>query len=702
MFHVDRSTTGSQSGKIPSLRPTVTSLAAWTSIVCLCPCLAQSASLAATPKETEANDTKVILYQPQELQPYVSYLHSHAQPSIQYMLQLFRTYDLVILAERTHPETTQWEFIYELTSHPEFVAKVGHVFTEYGSVSQQKALEQVLSAPNLDEATLSQKCIDLLRNFPLWPYGWHNNNIFEYLKKLYHLNQSLPAESRIALYFSDVPWQWEGKTPDDYARYWSTEIPQRDRIMANHIVARFREILQSSASRKKALVVMNTRHAFKTGGSNVADFLFQAFPNQTANVMFNMTAFDMSGVSGEYQGTYNRPIRDGLWDAAFWKLGNVPVGFDLKDSPFGRDLFDLHTYFALSGNLKYENVFTGMVFYQPLSRHRVASSIPGYYDEGFKQTVLRRAKLMPSNDYQQIEKFIRALRQETQPQPPRKEYWLSKGDKRPWCRLEFQIGPRPTPPSASVQDQGQPNQNASVAPGVPQPAEPLPSGEEILERCLKSTGGREALARINNRQIRGTVEIKPLGLKGLLTMCQTRPNLYYAQMDIAGQVTVRQGTNGEVVWELNPMTGPRVITGQEKALVLAQYAFDETRYRETYDSIQCLGVELIEGQPCYKVVQSAKGAVPVTVYYSKETGLAMKARYTIPAPTGVQEVETTMTDYRPVDGILYAHRTVQKIGNMETLTLIESIKHDVAVDKQQFDLPEAIRTVVGREEGAPR
>lgn len=240
-----------------------------------------------------------------------------------------------------------------------------------------------------------------------------------------------------------------------------------------------------------------------------------------------------------------------------------------------------------------------------------------------------------------------------------------------------------------------------MAPRVPQPTEPLPSGEEILERCLKSTGGREALTRINNRLIRGTVEIKPAGLQGLLAVYQARPNRYYAQIDIAGQMTVRQGTDGEVVWELNPMTGPRVLTGQEKALLLSQYAFDETRYRETYDSIQCLGVELIDGRPCYKVVQNAKRAMPVTVYYSKETGLALKACYTIPDTTGAQEVETTMADYRPVDGILYAHRTVQKIGNMETLTLIESIQHDVAMDKQQFDLPEIIRTMVDREKGAP-
>jgi len=484
MFQVNHRNTGSRSGRTLDLRLAITSLVAWNSMVFLCPCLAQNPPAAAMPKEADADGTKVIFYQPQELQPYVSYLHGHAQPAVEYVLQLFRTYDLVILAERTHPETTQWEFIYELTSHPEFTAKVGHVFTEYGSVSQQKALEQVLSTPDLEESALNRKCIELLRNFPLWPYGWHNNNIFEYLKKLYSLNRTVPANNRIALYFSDVPWQWEGKTPEDYVRYWSTEIPQRDRIMANHIVARFQEILQSSASRKKALVIMNTRHAFRTGGNNTGDFLLQAFPKKTANVMFNMTALDMGGLSGEYQETYNRPIQNGLWDAAFWKSGNTPLGFDFNGSPFGKDLFDLHTYFTLSGNLRYEDVFTGMVFYQPLSQHMVASSIPGYYDEPFKQTVLRRAKLMAKDDYARIEKFIHALPQEAQPQPPQKEYWLSKDDKQPWCRLEFKIGPRPMPSSASPQDRGRSSQNDSVVSGDLKPTEPLPSGEEFLERCL--------------------------------------------------------------------------------------------------------------------------------------------------------------------------------------------------------------------------
>lgn len=93
--------------------------------------------------------TKIIFYDPNEVQPYVSYLKNNAKQPLEYVMELFETYDLVILSERTHPETSQWEFIYKLTSDPKFIESVGHIFTEYGSVSQQPSLEKFMNTNNL-------------------------------------------------------------------------------------------------------------------------------------------------------------------------------------------------------------------------------------------------------------------------------------------------------------------------------------------------------------------------------------------------------------------------------------------------------------------------------------------------------------------------------------------------------------------------
>lgn len=355
---------------------------------------------------TDSIERKIVLYDPEEIQPYVSYLKNNAKPPVKYIMELFGSYDLIVLSERTHPETTQWDLIYELTCDSRFIENVGHIFTEYGSVVQQHALEQFMNTSDLEERQIERKSIGLLRNFPIWPTGWTNNNIFNYLKKLYQLNQSLSVGKKIKLYFSDVPWTWRGKTKADFDLYWKTTVANRDQIMADRVEAKFREILKSGSKRRKALVIMNTRHAYKIGDKNTGTYLFEKFPGKVANVMLNKIAVDFADTKRDYD---QRPkrflVQNGKWDTAFWMLGNSPSGFNFKGSPFGKDQFDLHSRYT---QFKYEDVFTGMIFYQPLDKHMIENNIPGYFDDEFKQVVLQRAKLKDEAYYNHVTKILAA------------------------------------------------------------------------------------------------------------------------------------------------------------------------------------------------------------------------------------------------------------------------------------------------------
>jgi hypothetical protein len=647
--------------------------------------------------------TKIIFYDPNEVQPYVSYLKDNAKPPLEYVMELFETYDLVILSERTHPETTQWEFIYKLTSDPKFIESVGHIFTEYGSVLQQPSLEEFLNTSDLSEKEVGRKIIRILRNFPTHPYGWNNNNFFDYLKRLYRLNQSLAADRKIKLYFSNVPWQWEGKTKEDYDLYWKTEMPNRDKIMADRIISKFHEILESDSKRRKALVIMNTRHAYKTGGSfNTGDFIFREFPKKTANVMFNTTASDFGDVSGGNEQTImDLSIQEGKWDTAFWMLGNTPLGFDFKHSPFGKDQFDLHSGFAYSG-LEYEDVFTGMIFYQPLGKHMVASNIPGYYDEDFKQIVLKRARLKGDEDHNRLVRMFGNLETNPNALNKRKQYWHDRTGKNWWCRLEFRIGFDPIRPNISLNDMQSSVKSLQPVKVDLAPGEILPSGEEIIERSIKQTGRREVLSKIKNRLVKGTVEVGQF--KAATITYLARPNKCYSSVKIeldsattgVATITVEQGTNGEVVWELHSMTGPRIMEDQEKILMLLQFNFDETNYQQCYDKIECVGMEQVEGEICYKVIQTPKQAGPITVYYSKESGLTVKSTYTLEHQSEKIKVENLTSDYKKVGGILYPHHVVHKAMNIDTQFIVESIEHNVEMPKDRFDLPEAIHKILER------
>ncbi len=102
-----------------------------------------------------------------EIRPYVDYIKVNAKELIDYIVSLFDEFDVVVIAERDHRETTQWDFIYLLVSDPIFIKKVGFLFTEYGSVTQQDELDVFLNSKIIEEIRI----LNILRNFILWPEG---------------------------------------------------------------------------------------------------------------------------------------------------------------------------------------------------------------------------------------------------------------------------------------------------------------------------------------------------------------------------------------------------------------------------------------------------------------------------------------------------------------------------------------------------
>ncbi len=346
-----------------------------------------------------------VRYKPKpEIQAYVNYLNSDkVQDPKEYVLQLFDKYDVDILAEADHRETTQWDFIYQLVSDPRFINKVGNIFTEYGSVYLQPQLEEFLNKKQLDTNAILQ----LMRDFMPNPEGWDHNNFYDFLQKLYALNQPLSADAKIHLYFSDQPSSWDDFVapypylPNRYQIFYLDDphqgdfINPRDRIMAMRIYTKFQDIVREKQPRQKALVIMNTRHGFgyikqiddpdnhfAYIGQNVGGYLMQWMPDQVANVMIHFAP-----AAGSLH-----LLQDGKWDAAFLCTNNKSAGFNFSDAanPFGKDVFDYGQIPSSWGN--YQDIFTGLVFYKPLNAQQFCTNIKDFYDDAYKKLVYVRVK----------------------------------------------------------------------------------------------------------------------------------------------------------------------------------------------------------------------------------------------------------------------------------------------------------------------
>ncbi|MFC1484713.1 hypothetical protein ACFL6Q_06685, partial [Candidatus Neomarinimicrobiota bacterium] len=95
-----------------------------------------------------------------------------------------------------------------------------------------------------------------------------------------------------------------------------------------------------------------------------------------------------------------------------------------------------------------------------------------------------------------------------------------------------------------------------------------PGADGILDRYIAATGGEAAYARLHNRVTTGTFEITQAGIRGDVAIYHARPHQMYTEIDLEGIGRQQSGVSGEVVWELSPMTGPRIKSGEEQRTAL--------------------------------------------------------------------------------------------------------------------------------------
>ncbi len=334
-------------------------------------------------------------YKP-EIKPYISFLQKeHHKEAKAYILNLFKTNDLVILCERDHRESTQYQLFKELISDPEFIKNVGNVFTEVGMRNLNPEINDFIHATSLSANDKTSKLISFQQRCSFYPL-WDKYNFYFQINSIYELNQKLEPSEKIKLYLSDVELNLDSINVDYVKDFWANEVSDRDSLIASYIIENFENIKASKGGRKKALIIMNYRHSFnnqlkKTDGSNfdnVGRFLFDKYSGHIANVLINPLKVLKSKQDVDISW---QPLQDGKWDAAF-KLSNKDnIGFNFEGSPFGEDAFDYWTF--TPHNNSYKDVFTGFVYYKQPSDFTIITGVDGLMDSSFIKTYKERVAL---------------------------------------------------------------------------------------------------------------------------------------------------------------------------------------------------------------------------------------------------------------------------------------------------------------------
>jgi len=232
--------------------------------------------------------------------------------------------------------------------------------------------------------------------------------------------------------------------------------------------------------------------------------------------------------------------------------------------------------------------------------------------------------------------------------------------------------------------------------------EKLPEAETILDKYVEVTGGQAAYDRITNRVIKSTFEIMGQGAKMSVTVYEARPNKTYVVVEAAMFGMIMSGTNDDVVWETSTMRGPQIKKGKEKADALREAVFDKfVGWRKLYKKAECTGVGTVADKPCYKIAMTPHEGNSQTFYYDQASNLLVKTGSVVENPGGPIPipVETFLSDYRKVDGIMMAHKVSISVMGQERVMTIESVQHNVEMPEDRFALPEDVQALVDKEKG---
>ncbi len=320
---------------------------------------------------------------PQLQQELTAYLRQHLLKPQDYIINKLQDHDIVFLGEmhraRHDPELVQ-RLIPMLYRNG-----VYNLGMEFACHKDQPLIDSLLNAPTYDPSVTNRILFNAL-------VTWSYQEYADIFKAAWRLNRTLPDSApkfRIVGLHPFVDWSYaksrdDLKNPQIMAKVFP-EGRNGDLVMAQNVLREF------VAKNQKALIYCGLHHAFTRYYQPIYNERKKQFDSFIKNRMGNIVyraigerAFTVSlhqpWISAQ---GWSAPMvypADGVIDALMNKLGPdyYPVGFDTRDTPFGKLTGKTSLYHYGYENFTLADFCDGYIFQKPLSQYQSVRHIHGF------------------------------------------------------------------------------------------------------------------------------------------------------------------------------------------------------------------------------------------------------------------------------------------------------------------------------------
>jgi outer membrane lipoprotein-sorting protein len=217
--------------------------------------------------------------------------------------------------------------------------------------------------------------------------------------------------------------------------------------------------------------------------------------------------------------------------------------------------------------------------------------------------------------------------------------------------------------------------------------------DQIISKHLEALGGADKV-----RSIRGTKTTGKMLLGGgqgeaNLIAWSLRPAKQRLEITMQGQKII-QAFDGKVAWMINPMTGnidPQRMPDDETRAATIDTDPDGSPlidYQTKGHKVELAGKDDVEGTTAYKLRIKLKSGVSSVLLLDEKTFLPSKTVTKGNQMGQEMEVETYLSNYQPVNGVMMPFASEVKVGGRSMVrNVIEKIEANVPIDDALFTMP---------------
>jgi hypothetical protein len=234
---------------------------------------------------------------------------------------------------------------------------------------------------------------------------------------------------------------------------------------------------------------------------------------------------------------------------------------------------------------------------------------------------------------------------------------------------------------------------ALVAPGMAraQAGAGLPAAKDLIAKYDHAVGGDQWKKHKSSR-MKATMDMGTM--TATMEVVQIFGSGVASRTQLGAMGELRNGYDGTVAWQLDPMRGPRVLTGSE-ADAVKDAADPEKALRISPDivSAETLEKTSMDGRDCYKVKITFKNGNVATDCYGVADGLLVATTTKVSSQMGEMEVTQYQSEYKDFAGAKRATvMTSEMMGQRITITMTAWEWDNV--DPKELELPAEIKALV--------